>query len=205
MNNTNSEKPLLPQTLFGRAVFLLFCVQAFVVFFVNFRRFLYYVISLCQSGFDTIKERVSFAIETSDVGKVLLTNLLANIVDDIPTFITFGFELAIVWMLVYVVFRFSRNRQPTPKDFFVVSVVAATIQNLTYVFVNLFNGDFENISVSSIFIFLFCVIVAHIVFSRPITENKVLPKEYICALCKYLLKNRYFYIVFALYLLSNLI
>ena len=205
MNNKNSEKFLLPQTLFGRAIFLLFSVQVFLIFFLRLRIFLHYVISLCQSDFSTTKERILLAIETSSVDNILLTNLLTNIISDIPIFITFGFELSIVWMLVYVAFRFARNRQPTPKDFFRVSVVAGAIQNLTLVFINLFNGNFENISVPSIVMFLFCVIVARIVFSRPITENKVLPKEYICALCKYLLKNRYFYVVFALYLLFNLV
>ncbi len=182
---------IIPKTHWGRAIFLLFLTQIFSSAVASFEYFIINfsgILENVQNGCAKISNEIGWG--------AFFVKFIVYVVAQI---INIGvFEIMIVWLLVYCVFRFRHNRDLVGGDFFWISVITVAIQYLGHIIASGMNGDIS-VNIASVVVFLFCALVAYKIFNLP-TSAKSLPKDYLKLLTKTLVKSKMFLCVWFIYL-----
>ena len=172
---------IIPHTGWGRVLFLLFLNRIFAVVWFSTQKFLGFFVNFFENF-----EKGCFNISSN---QGWASFCVENVFYFLSIFLNIGvFEIAIVWLLVYCVFRFTRNRNFIGKDFFWVSVVASAILYLTHILASYLYGDLK-VSFFAVTMFFACSLSAYFIFKFPDGE-KELPKEYLKRLFSVLLKSK---------------
>ncbi len=137
----SSLKKILPNTLLGKALFLLVVCRIIGLFCFSCFGLIYKIIAMFETNSDAVK-RFFFNAEHSDgVVAVLIGMLFQEFFTYIQAFLVGAAELAIVWMIVYCCFRMARNASLSAMSFFWVSLITLGIEHLTNVFVLMFSPE----------------------------------------------------------------
>ena len=174
---------IIPSTNWGRSIFMLFLNRVFFGFIV----LPYYLFDIFSfSDFFQDLKRGCFNISEGCGWFYFTLEVLFAVIE---RFINIGFfEISIVWLLVYCVFRFTRNRKFVGNDFFWISVITCGIEYLTHIVASYFYGEI-NVGFVEVTMFLACSISAYYIFRLPEAEQE-LPKVYLMRLISSLIKSK---------------
>ena len=189
----NKFSQIIPNSYWGRAIFLLFINRVFMAM-IN-------PLELCISNISKLStsvEQFFYSTANIDMGRFFFDFIFYLL----GSFVNIAvFEMMIVWLLVYVCFRFTRNRNFIGYDFFWISVITFAIQYLTHIVASGFGSEIT-VNFTLVFAFFVCSYFAWILFKIPAKEKEE-PKVYLKRFFGILCKSKWFYIFVIIYIVAN--
>ena len=185
----NKLKKILPNTLFGKALFLLVIGRIIGMFCFSLSSFLNLLAKIFREDFEFLKVRFFNVDNSCGWGVLVAKAFFETFFSSLSMFLVGATELAIVWMIVYVAFRMTRNSALTAKSFFLISVITIFVEYLLSKLVCLVNAFSsheyidELLSMNTLIMsVVFCILVAfaHWIFLANDSSNeRELPKVYL--------------------------
>ena len=189
----NKFSQIIPNSYWGRAIFLLLINRVFMAIITPLEMSVSNIFK-----FSTSVEQFFSGTANVDKGSLFFDfffYLLGSFVNIAV------FEMMIVWLLVYVCFRFTRNRNFIGRDFFWISVITFAIQYLTHIVASVSGGELS-VNFTLVFAFFVCSYFAWLLFKIPAKEKEE-PRVYLKRFSSILCKSKWFYIFVFIYMIVD--
>ncbi len=173
----NTLNKILPNTLFGKTLFLLVICRIIGVFCFFCFGLIYKIWGLIQTNFQGMEEFFFNASHSEiGVGGAIFSLFVSAFFNYIQILLLGAAELAVVWLIIYCGFRLARNSAPTAGVFFCVSLITFAIEHLTNVFVQMFSSEAMSIAslkstIPMLVVFGVLVWLAHWVFLQNVSSD----------------------------------